>query len=81
MNKPRDRQQTPELGPGRRKLVKALAAGGSGVLLSQEWSKPIVDSVILPLHAQASQRWTPSFGQVFVTAKVESGVMIQATLG
>ena len=29
----------------------------------------------------ATQRWTPSFGQVFVTAKVESGVMIQATLG
>ena len=28
-----------------------------------------------------NQRWTPSFGQVFVTAKVESGVMIQATLG
>ena len=27
------------------------------------------------------ERWTPSFGQVFVTAKVESGVMIQATLG
>ena len=28
-----------------------------------------------------SERWTPSFGQVFVTAKGESGVMIQATLG
>ena len=27
------------------------------------------------------QRWTPSFGQVFVTAKVESRFMIQATLG
>ena len=27
------------------------------------------------------QRWTLSVGQVFVTAKVESGVMIQATLG
>ena len=27
------------------------------------------------------ERWTPSFGQVFVTAKVESGFMIQATLG
>ena len=38
---------------GRRKLVKALGAGGTGVLVSQ-WSKPIVDSVILPLHAQAS---------------------------
>ena len=31
--------------------------------------------------AAIGQRWTPSFGQVFVTAKVESGVMIQATLG
>ena len=27
------------------------------------------------------ERWTPSFGQVFVTAKVESGVMLQATWG
>ena len=27
------------------------------------------------------KRWTPSFGQVFVTAKVESRFMIQATLG
>ena len=27
------------------------------------------------------QRWTPSFGQVFVTAKVESGFMIQAAFG
>ena len=26
-------------------------------------------------------RWTPSFGQVLVTAKVESGVMIHATVG
>ena len=25
--------------------------------------------------------YEPSFGQVFVTAKVKSGVMIQATLG
>ena len=31
--------------------------------------------------AAVAQRWTPSFGQVFVTAKVESGVMIHATLG
>ena len=27
------------------------------------------------------ERWTPSFGQVFVTAKVESGFLIQAALG
>ena len=37
---------------GRRRLVKALGAGASGVIVSQ-WSKPIVDSVIVPLHAQA----------------------------
>ena len=29
----------------------------------------------------ARLRWTPSFGQVLVTAKVESGVMIHATVG
>ena len=28
-----------------------------------------------------TERGTPSFGQVFVTAKVESRFMIQATLG
>ena len=27
------------------------------------------------------ERWTPCFGQVFVTAKVESGFMIQAAFG
>ena len=32
-------------------------------------------------QSAGGERWTPSFGQVFVTAKVESGVMIQATLG
>ena len=36
---------------GRRKLLKAL--GASGIAVSQ-WSKPIIDSVIIPLHAQAS---------------------------
>ena len=35
---------------------------------------------IIPTSA-VYKRWTPSFGQVFVTATVESGVMIQATLG
>ena len=34
-----------------------------------------------PAGREAEERWTPSFGQVFVTAKVESGFMIQATLG
>ena len=32
-------------------------------------------------RVQGQERWTPSFGQVFVTAKVESGFMIQAAFG
>ena len=32
-------------------------------------------------HRGLGLRWTPSFGQVLVTAKVESGVMIHATVG
>ena len=36
---------------GRRKLIRAL--GATGIAVSQ-WSKPVVDSVIVPLYAQAS---------------------------
>ena len=49
-----DNQEVERQHPGRRKLIKALGVGGTGVLLSQEWAKPVVDSVVLPLHAQAS---------------------------
>ena len=52
--------------------AKALALSSLLVKVS-EWNVPFVKEV--------AQRWTPSFGQVFVTAKVESGFMIQATLG
>ncbi len=42
----------------RRKLLKTLAAGGvaGGVVatLPETWTRPIVDSVLLPVHAQAS---------------------------
>lgn len=40
---------------GRRRLLKALAAGGVGAaLLPKEWTRPIVDSMLLPAHAQGS---------------------------
>jgi len=39
----------------RRKLLSSIAAGGAAVsLLPQKWSKPVVDSVLLPAHAQMS---------------------------
>lgn len=46
---------TEQISQGRRRLLAALAAaGGGGVLLTQQWAKPIVDLVVVPLHAQGS---------------------------
>lgn len=43
----------------RRKLLKSLAAGSGVVIagksLPASWSRPVVDSVMLPAHAQTSQ--------------------------
>ncbi len=41
----------------RRKLLRALTLGGGAVTLSQlptTWSKPAIDSVVLPAHAQTT---------------------------
>jgi hypothetical protein len=42
----------------RRKLLKSIAAGGGAVVagksLPESWSHPVVDSVILPAHAETS---------------------------
>ena len=43
---------------GRRRLLKALAVGGGAVVvgnsLPASWTKPVIESVVLPAHAQAS---------------------------
>lgn len=43
----------------RRKLLKSIAAGSGAVVvgksLPESWSKPVVDSVLLPAHAETSQ--------------------------
>ena len=47
-----------EQNENRRKLLKSIAAGSGAVIagksLPESWSKPVVDSVILPVHAQTS---------------------------
>lgn len=53
------------MSPGRRRLLAALATGGVvGVnALPERWIKPVVDSVLLPGHAQATGI-APSAGTV-----------------
>ena len=47
----------------RRKLLKSIAAGSSasvtGKSLPEEWKKPVVDSIVLPAHAQTSPAPVP----------------------
>lgn len=44
----------------RRKLLKSIAAGSGAVIagknLPENWARPVVDSVMLPAHAQTSSR-------------------------
>lgn len=51
---------------GRRKLLKSVVAGGGALTVAKtlpdQWARPVVDSVMLPAHAQAS---VSSFGPFF----------------
>lgn len=38
----------------RRRLIQALATGGGVAALPTEWKSPIIDSVMLPAHAQTT---------------------------
>ncbi|GMR06977.1 MAG: hypothetical protein BMS9Abin25_1623 [Gammaproteobacteria bacterium] len=53
----------------RRKLLKSIAAGSGAVIagknLPESWSRPVVDSIMLPVHAQTSMQ------QIFAGAAVQ----------
>jgi len=47
----------------RRKALKTIAAGtavAGGMALAGKWSKPVVDTIILPAHAQATNATEPT---------------------
>jgi len=50
--------KTKKLNDSRRKVLKSITAGSGAVVagksLPESWSRPIVDSVMLPLHAATS---------------------------
>lgn len=50
-----DTTPAPEQSEARRRLLKTLAAGGvAGAALPAQWTKPVIEAVILPAHAQAT---------------------------
>ncbi len=77
-------------GECRRKLLKSIAAGtgavAAGSAIPTKWSKPLVDSVVLPAHAQTT---CPSCTGVTKTEEDNStivvtlidGTLIEGTLG
>ncbi|MGV6826077.1 MAG: hypothetical protein ACWA5Q_03795 [bacterium] len=67
----------------RRKLLKSLAAGSGAVIagksLPDQWTRPVVDSVLLPSHAQTSGG---PFGgnNIVVLGKLDSDNMLAKAL-
>ncbi len=71
----------------RRKLLKSLAAGSGAVVagksLPESWSKPIVNSVLLSVHAETSPGATVAYSQTQGfehTGEVPSSSMLDQTL-
>lgn len=64
--------------PGRRDALKKIAVGGTVVGLlgvSGKWTKPVIDSVVLPAHAQATNA---SLFTVYSTDKKKSATTTTA---
>ena len=66
----------------RRKLLKGIAAGSGAVIagktLPESWSRPVIDSVMLPAHAQTSLR---SFTNRLTGAAIEPDSQFARVLG
>lgn len=68
----------------RRRMVKLIGAGGLGLAsleaLPRRWTKPVVDSVILPVHAQATPGLVPA-GRLYGTSRDGDLFLINTTTG
>lgn len=55
----------------RRRVLKSMAAGGGAVVAAKsvpgEWTRPVVDAVLLPAHAQTTQTFVAAAGAAAAT--------------
>jgi hypothetical protein len=70
--------------PARRRLIRAL--GGSGALglatlAAGGWKKPVVDSVVLPIHAAVSPAVSPAACEIGASITVSNSNTQAASLG
>lgn len=55
----RDEDNEKPISAGRRRLLGTLAAGGAAaVLLPEKWTRPVIDRILVPAHAQQVSRVT-----------------------
>ncbi len=58
---------------GRRKLLKAGGVVASSYAVPEKWKKPVVDTVLLPSHAQTTATPAPTPGSVAPTPAPTTG--------
>lgn len=59
MKKDDERNKTRTTADQRRSVIKGITVAGTGLTLGH-WSKPVVESIVLPAHAQTSIIFTAS---------------------
>ena len=58
-----EKEKGESISRSRRKALKTIAAGtamAGTIALTGKWSKPVVDTIILPAHAQATNAIEPT---------------------
>ena len=76
----------PPLPQSRRKLLKSIALGSGAIALGKtlpdSWTKPVIESVVLPVHAQASAgaEFTGTYSDTVILALQSGGPGVSDTV-
>ena len=71
-----DDNRKPSVNQERRKALKTIASGtavAGALAISSKWSKPVVDTIILPAHAQATNVERPAVVPTTISPLEEGG--------